>query len=155
MSHPGNNGASRKISRSNRFTLFLVTALPTRWLTEKPYRDKVSPLGKAFITSKLLAHELPLPQTRAYCFALVRYLSPLIIATLNQFTRKRALPMSHHNQALTPFESPCFQDSPSTPRAHSRPKAMFTLPWNPLWLISSFWHSNSLISRENYTSFTF
>jgi hypothetical protein len=29
-------------------------------LTEKPYLDKVSPLGKAFITNELFAHELPL-----------------------------------------------------------------------------------------------
>ena len=60
MSHPACSGVNRKISRSKRFTLFLTTALPTRRLTEKPYLDEVSPLGKAFITTKSLTHELPL-----------------------------------------------------------------------------------------------
>jgi hypothetical protein len=31
---------------------------------------------------------------------------------------------------------------------------MLTLPWNPLWLISPFRHSNSLTDGSNYTSIT-
>ena len=60
ISHPGFKGMIRKISRSQRFTLFLVTALPTRLLTEKPYREMVSPLAKALIATKSDARELPL-----------------------------------------------------------------------------------------------
>jgi len=58
-SHPILIGAARNISRSRRFTRFLVTALPTRRLIEKPYRDKTSPLGKTFTTNRLFAHDLP------------------------------------------------------------------------------------------------
>lgn len=45
MSQPGSNTVNRNISRKRRFTLFLVTALPTRRLTDNPYLDIPRPLG--------------------------------------------------------------------------------------------------------------
>ena len=59
-SQPVSSGIKRIISRRRRFTRFLTTALPTRRLTEKPYREKASPLAKALITVKSPTHELPL-----------------------------------------------------------------------------------------------
>jgi hypothetical protein len=51
--------AKRVISRSNRFTLFLTTALPIFLLTEKPHLETGSPLLEALNTSRLQAHEPP------------------------------------------------------------------------------------------------
>jgi len=109
ISHPGSTGASRKISRSNRFTLFLVTALPIRLLTEKPYLDKLSPLGNAFITIKLLTHDLP---------SLFPLLTSLLTKEaiyqgdketgLKAISLKTLLTELYHNQFLTTFESSCF-----------------------------------------------
>ena len=59
-SRAGIIGVDRRISRSKRFILFLITAPPTRLLTDNPYLDEVRPLGRVFITSKLEVHELPL-----------------------------------------------------------------------------------------------
>jgi|PlaIllAssembly_1097288.scaffolds.fasta_scaffold700015_1 hypothetical protein len=57
-SHPGLIVVKRAISLSNRFTLFLTTALPIFLLTESPHLEKESPLLQAFSISKLLTHEL-------------------------------------------------------------------------------------------------
>jgi len=59
ISHPGSIAVKRVISRSNRFTLFLTTALPIFLLTEKPHLETGSPLLEALNTSKLQAHEPP------------------------------------------------------------------------------------------------
>jgi len=60
ISHPGSSGAIRNISRSKRFTLFLITAFPTRRLIENPHLEKASWLGNALIASKPFAQELAL-----------------------------------------------------------------------------------------------
>jgi len=59
ISHPGGREVKRVISRSNRLTLFLTTALPIFLLTEKPHLETGSPLLEALNTSKLQAHEPP------------------------------------------------------------------------------------------------
>jgi hypothetical protein len=59
MSHPGGKSAKRVISRNNRLTLFLTTALPIFLLTEKPHLETGSPLPVALNTSKLQAHDPP------------------------------------------------------------------------------------------------
>ena len=59
ISHPGSIAAKRVISRSNRFTLFLTTALPIFLLTAKPHLETGSPLLEALNTNRLQAHEPP------------------------------------------------------------------------------------------------
>jgi hypothetical protein len=58
--------------------LFLTTALPTRLLTEKPYRDPARSLGRALIISRAHDHERPSARTCAYCCGLVRWVSPAV-----------------------------------------------------------------------------
>jgi len=59
ISHPGSIADKRVISRSNRFTLFLTTALPTFLLMENPHLETGSPLLEALRTKMLQAHEPP------------------------------------------------------------------------------------------------
>ena len=91
MSHPGLSGTARRISRRRRFTLFLTTASPTLLLTEIPYRDNISPLGKALITSRSHAHDSPFSYTRAYSFGLVINLPPVTPPRANFTLRLRSI----------------------------------------------------------------
>ena len=59
ISHPGGTAVKRVISRSNRLTLFLTTALPIFLLTEKPHLETGSPFVEALNISWLQAHEPP------------------------------------------------------------------------------------------------
>jgi len=59
MSHPGFSDCGLIISLNSLFTRLRCTALPTFFVTEKPYRLRLEPLGLAFITSKLPAQTLP------------------------------------------------------------------------------------------------
>ena len=91
MSHPGLSDAVRSTSRRRRFTLFLTTALPTLLLTEIPYRDNVSSLCIALITSRSHAHDLPFSYTRAYSFGLVINLPPVTPPRANFTLRLRSI----------------------------------------------------------------
>ncbi len=77
MSQPGCILDDRRISLSLRFTVFLTTALPVFRLTAKPYRDRASPLGIAFITARLLTQVFPSLNTALNCASRVRYCFPL------------------------------------------------------------------------------
>ena len=59
MSLPGLNTVNLNISRKRRFTLFLVTAFPTRRLTDIPYLEISKPLGITLITTGPDVREIP------------------------------------------------------------------------------------------------
>jgi hypothetical protein len=132
MSIPyGTSGhADRRISRTRRRILFLLTAMPIFRGVVNPTRLWPSPFASTKTTKERESFLAPLLYTdwNSAEFLSLRNPGDFLLVVLNR-------------NALASLVTPSFQDQPASPRLHPRTKTVRLCSMPVVGLVCSLWHS--------------